>query len=123
MNSDDIAMLDTKVMPHNTVDASASIIEIIIGQHDQDGVLAHLALHQDRITSEKLESVHSIIGKGDNGVIIVDGIGNAGIVSVPQTTEAREEQGSLHQRVGLLLLLEDGCGCIKLLDGKSAYQS
>lgn len=77
MNSDHIAMLDTKVVSHNTVDASASIIEIVIGQHNQNGVLALLALNQDGITSEKLERVHGIVGKGNNGVIIVDGVGNS----------------------------------------------
>lgn len=69
-------MLDPKIMPHNTVDASASIIEIVIGQHNQDGVLALLALNQDSVTSEKLERVHGIVRKGNNRIIIVDGISN-----------------------------------------------
>ena len=77
VNSDDVAMLNTKVMPHNTVDTSASIIKIIIGQHNQKGVLPLLALHQNCITTEKLEGIHSIVGEGNNGVIIVNGIGDA----------------------------------------------
>lgn len=45
VHSDHIAVFDPKVMTHNTVDAGASIIKIVIGQDDQHSVLAFLALH------------------------------------------------------------------------------
>lgn len=77
MHTDDIAMLDAKVIPHNTVDASTSVVQIVISQHNQNGVFPLLALDQDSITAEKLECVHSVVGEGNNGVIIVDGIGDA----------------------------------------------
>lgn len=78
MNGDDIAVLDTEVVPHNTVDAGASIVQIVIGQHNQNGVLPLLALDQNSITPEQLEGIHGVVGESNDGVIIVDGIGDAG---------------------------------------------
>ena len=74
MNSDHVAVLDTKVVAHNTVDAGTAIIKIIIGQDNQNSVLALLALDEDGVTPEQLEGVHCVVGESDNGVVIVDGI-------------------------------------------------
>lgn len=76
VNGDDIAVLHTEVVADNTVDAGTSVIEIIIGQDNQHSVLALLALDQDCVTTEELESLHGVVGKRDNGVVIVDGIGH-----------------------------------------------
>lgn len=76
MNGDHVAVLDTKVVAHNTVDAGAAIIEIVIGQDDQHSVLALLALHENCITTEELESLHSVVREGNDRVIIVNGIGH-----------------------------------------------
>lgn len=76
MNSDHVAVLDTKVVADNTVDAGAAIIEIVIGQDDQHSVLALLALHENCITTEELESLHSVVREGNDRVIIVNGIGH-----------------------------------------------
>lgn len=112
MNRDNIAVLDAKVMPHNTVDASTSVIQIIIGQHNQHGVLALLSLDQNGITPEKLEGIHGVVGESNDGVIIVDGIGNA--VSVRAAGQG-DDGRRLHQRVGLLLLLQNSCRGIQFL--------
>lgn len=61
VHSDHVAVLDTKVVTHNTVDAGASIIEIVIGEDDQHGILALLALHENCITTEELESLHGVV--------------------------------------------------------------
>lgn len=74
MHRDNVTVLHTKVVSYNTVDASAAVIQIIICQHDKDGVLALLALYQHGVTSEELESLHGVVGEGDDGVVIVDGI-------------------------------------------------
>ena len=74
MNSDQVTVLDTEVMPDNTVDANATVIEIVIGQHDQDGILPHLTLNQNCVTPEKLQGIHSVVGESNNGVIVVSGI-------------------------------------------------
>jgi hypothetical protein len=54
VNSDDITMLDSEVMSNNTVHAGAPIIQIVIGKHNQDRVLALLSLHQHGIATEQL---------------------------------------------------------------------
>lgn len=77
MNRDHITVLNTEVMSDNTVDASAAVVEVVVRQHDKNGVFPHLTLNQDRITAEELESIHSVVGESNDGVIIVDGIGNA----------------------------------------------
>ena len=82
MHSDHIAVLDTKIVTHNTVDAGTSIIEIVIGQDDQHSVLALLALDEDGVTPEQLEGVHCVVGESNNGVVIVDGIGDTSTQTV-----------------------------------------
>ena len=74
VHSDHVAVLDTKVVTHNTVDAGASIIEIVISQDNQHGVLALLALNENGITTEKLESLHGVVRESNHRVIIVNGI-------------------------------------------------
>ena len=77
MDSNDIAVLDTKVVSHNTVDAGTSIIQIIISQDNQHGILTLLALDENCVTTEKLKGLHGVVGKSNNGVVIVNGIGHA----------------------------------------------
>lgn len=77
MHGDNVAVLDAEVVAHDTVDAGASIIQIIIGKDDQNSVLPFLALHQNCVTPEELEGLHGVVRQGNNRVIIVDGIGDA----------------------------------------------
>lgn len=77
MDGNDIAVLDTEVVSHNTVDAGTSIIQFVISQDNQNSVLPLLALHQYCITSEELEGLHSVVGKSDDRVVIVNGIRHA----------------------------------------------
>lgn len=44
MNCDDVAVLDAKVVANNSVDASTSIVQIVVGQDDENCVLSLLAL-------------------------------------------------------------------------------
>ena len=44
MYSNDIAMLDAKVVTHDTVHPCATIIKIVIRQDDEDSVFSLLAL-------------------------------------------------------------------------------
>ena len=76
VNRDDIAMLDAQVVSHNTVEANAALIQLLIGKHDQDGVLPLLAPHEDCVATEKTKSVHGLLGQGDDGVVIVGSIRN-----------------------------------------------
>jgi hypothetical protein len=88
VDGDHVTVLDSEVVANNSVDASAAVIELIVGENDENGILSLLASNQDGVTSEELELVHSGLGEGNDAVVIVDGIGN-------------------HQLVGLLLLLEN----------------
>ena len=54
MHCDDIAVFDAKVMPDNSVHASAAIIKVVIGQNDEHGVSSLLALDKNRVATEKL---------------------------------------------------------------------
>jgi hypothetical protein len=97
VDGDDVTVLDAQVVTDDPVDASAAVIQVVVGQDDQDGVLPLLAADKDGVATEELESLHGVVRKGDDGVVIVDGIRD-------------------HQLVGLLLLLEDGgSGVIFLL--------
>jgi copper homeostasis protein CutC len=114
VNSDNIAVLDTKVVTHNTVDAGASVIEIVIGEDDQNSVLTLLTLNENCVTTEELESLHGVVREGNDRVIIVNGIGNTAENCQLMPKTAIHISYS-HQRVGLLLLLEDSCRGIELL--------
>lgn len=96
VDGDDIAMLHAEVVANDAVQASAAVIQVIIGENDQDGVLPLLAADEDGVTAEQLESVHGVVREGNDGVVVIRGIGD-------------------HQLVGLLLLLENGRGNVIVL--------
>lgn len=76
MDGDDVAMLDTQVVAHNAIQAAAAVIEIIITEHDQNSIFSLFAANEDSITTEQLEGIHGVVGQSNNGVVIVDGIGD-----------------------------------------------
>jgi hypothetical protein len=76
MNSDDIAVLDAKVMSNNTVHTCTPVIQLIISKDDQDCILAFLSFYQDSVTTKQLQSLHGVVGECNNRIIIVDGIRN-----------------------------------------------
>lgn len=43
VDGDDVAVLDTQIVAHNTVQAAAAVIKIIVAKHDQNCVLSLLA--------------------------------------------------------------------------------
>ena len=71
MDCDDVAVLYTKIMADDTVNSGTSIIKIIISEYDENGVLPLLALDQDCVATEKLQRFHSIVGEGDNRIVII----------------------------------------------------
>ena len=76
MDGNNVAVLDAEVVTDNAVDAGLTIFEIVIGENNQDGILALLSLDQDGIATEELEGLHGVVGKGDDGVVIVGGVSN-----------------------------------------------
>lgn len=84
MDGDDITVLDTQVVAHDTIQTAAAIVELIIAKDDENSVLSLLAADEDGVATEELERVHGVVGQGDNGVVIVDSVGDPviGIVSL-----------------------------------------
>jgi hypothetical protein len=82
VNGDNVAVLDTEVVADNTVDASLTILEIVVGENNQDGILALLSLDQNGVATEELESLHGVVGEGDDGVVIVGSVGDTESMSV-----------------------------------------
>lgn len=76
VDGDHVTMLDSEVVANNSVDASAAIIELIIGKNDENSILSLLASNQDGVTSEELELIHGGFGESNDAVVIVDGISN-----------------------------------------------
>lgn len=66
VDGDDVAVLDAEVVADNAVDAGLTILEIVIGENNQDSVLALLSLDQDGVATEELEGLHGVVGKGDD---------------------------------------------------------
>ena len=94
MDGDDIAVLDAKVVANDTVQSGTAIIEIIVGEHNQDGVLPLLAANQYCVAAEELERLHGVVGEGNDGVVIVDGIRD------PETVSQASEGGGAITETG-----------------------
>lgn len=82
MDGNDVAVLDTEVVADNAIDAGLTILKIVVGKNNQDGVLALLSLDQNGVATEELESLHSVVGESDDRVVIVGSIGNTESMSV-----------------------------------------
>lgn len=54
MNSDNVTVLDSKIVANHSVDTRISVFEVIVGEDDQDGVLALFSLDKHGISSEEL---------------------------------------------------------------------
>ena len=78
-------------MPDHAVHTDGAIVEVVVGEDDEHGVLSLLALDEDSVATEQLEGLHGVVGEGEDGVVIGGGVGD-------------------DQAVGLLLFLEDGGG-------------
>ena len=81
MNGDNVTMLDTQIVANDTVYPCRAVIKVVVCKHNQDCVLALLSLHQDGIATEQLECLHGVVRESDNRVVIVDGVGDAAVVS------------------------------------------
>ncbi len=79
MDGNGISVLDAEVVSHDTVDTGASIIQVVVGEDDEDGILALLSLDQNGVATEELEGLHGVVRERNDGVIIVNGIGNPGV--------------------------------------------
>ena len=113
MDCHNVTMLDSQVVADDPVQADATIIKVVVGKNDEDGILSLLAPHKNCVAAEELERFHRVVGERNNGVIVIRGIRNPNL-SV-QISRLSREYPNLHQLVRLLLLLENGCSGIILL--------
>jgi hypothetical protein len=81
VDGDNITVLDTQVVANDTVYPCRAVIKVVVRKHNQDCVLALLSLHQNGIAAEELKCLHSVVREGNNRVVIVDGVGDAAVVS------------------------------------------
>jgi hypothetical protein len=54
VDGDNVAVLDTEIVPHNAIYPCRAVIKVVIGENDKDGVLPLLALDQNCVTAEEL---------------------------------------------------------------------
>lgn len=96
MDSDNVTMLHAEVMPDNPIDTGTSVIKLVISQHNQNRLLALLASDKNCVASEEPEDVHGVVGEGDRGVIIVNGISNTDhqVISNAQVTPYGQISGA-----------------------------
>ena len=69
-------MLDAEIVADHPVHPGATVIKVIICQNDEDRVFPLLSLDEDSVAPKELEGLHGIIRKGDDGIIVIDSIGN-----------------------------------------------
>jgi hypothetical protein len=81
VDRDYVTVLDAQVVADHAVDASASVVEVVVGQDDEDRVLSLLSLDQDGVSSEELQGFHGLVGESDDRVVVIFGIGDAVRVS------------------------------------------
>lgn len=105
VDGDNVTVLDSEVVANDTVDACAAIVEVVVGKNDQDRVLALLALDKDSVTTEELESLHGVVGKGDNRVVIVGGVGDTVTWSVEGALTSSDADGSYINELGFFFFL------------------
>lgn len=77
MDGDNIAVLDTEVVARHTGEAGTALVEIVVGEDNQDGVLPLLAADEDSIAAEQLQGVHGARREHNDGVIVINRVGDA----------------------------------------------
>ena len=54
MYGNDIAVLDAEIVAYDTIHPCATIIEVVVRQHDEDCIFSLLALDKDGVAAEQL---------------------------------------------------------------------
>lgn len=112
MHSDDIAVLHAQIVADHPIHTGAAVVEFIIGQHDEHRVSPLLAFDEHGVAAEELKRLHRVVRQSDDRVVIIDGIGDAATPVSMEGSAIWRFRHDLHQRIGLLLLFEDGRRCV-----------
>lgn len=76
LDSDHITVLDPEVVANNAVDPGAAIVELLISKDDENGITPLLSADKNSVTTEELEILHGRLGQGNDGVVIISGVGD-----------------------------------------------
>ena len=76
MDGNHVAVLDAEIVADHTVEASAVVVQIVVGQNDEHRVLPLLATNKHGIATEQPELVHRVGGEDNGRVVVDDGISN-----------------------------------------------
>lgn len=76
MHGDNIAMLDTQIVPYHAVHPGAPIIQIVVSQDYEDCIFSLLSFHQHSISAKELKVIHRGVRQSNDGVVIIDSISN-----------------------------------------------
>mmetsp|Transcript_81050 Transcript_81050/g.238195 ORF Transcript_81050/g.238195 Transcript_81050/m.238195 type:complete len:200 (+) Transcript_81050:2350-2949(+) len=71
MHRYDVAKAHAQVLAHDFVQADLRVLEVVVGKHDADGVLALLALDQHVVAAEEVQLLHLCLRHRDDGVVVV----------------------------------------------------
>jgi hypothetical protein len=61
VDGNDVAVLDAEVVADHAVDAGTAVIQVIVGEDDQHGILPLLAADQHCVATEQLERLHGVV--------------------------------------------------------------
>lgn len=100
-------------MSGNTIQASDSIIQVVMNKNNQNRISPLLALHENGVTTKNLEHLRCVGGEGNDGVVIDNCIVNPSEQSVGKLSTSNVSYS--HQRIWFLP--EDGsCSVVLLLE-------
>lgn len=51
-DGDHVAMLDTEIVADDSIDASAAIVKLLVGENNENGILSLFASDEDCVASE-----------------------------------------------------------------------
>ncbi|KAJ6261999.1 LOW QUALITY PROTEIN: hypothetical protein Dda_2800 [Drechslerella dactyloides] len=77
VDGDNVAQSDSQVVSNNPVDSSAAIFQVVVCKDNHNGIPSLLALDEDCVATEELEGLHGVVGQGNDGVVIVGGVGDS----------------------------------------------
>mmetsp|Transcript_72452 Transcript_72452/g.156661 ORF Transcript_72452/g.156661 Transcript_72452/m.156661 type:complete len:454 (+) Transcript_72452:1318-2679(+) len=72
VHRDDVAQTHAEVLAHHLVHADLRVIQVLVREHDADGVLALLALDEHVVAAEEVQLLHLGLREGDDRVVIVE---------------------------------------------------
>lgn len=74
VNGNNVSETDAQVVADDLVDANLGLLNVVVGENNQHGVAALLALDEHGVAAEETELLHGGSVHGKNRVVVVGGI-------------------------------------------------